>query len=451
MKTPAKDFHHVVPPKNLNILLTNGRFPASLDLARQLRKAGHNVLSVDPMQYHVCKFSIDVSKSWQTPAPSRNPAGYVDAVKKVIRKARVDMIIPIHEEILYLAESGDPEIIQRLFAPPFARLYQLHSKWEFHQLLRHCQFGTPETHLCTTRADVERLDRNAEWALKPVLGRACSGVCHLKPGRDPDWNTIDLSPEHPYVAQEWVRGNRYCTYGVFRNGRVQAFGVYPVLETIDGSSSVYFEATEHDAIWEYATALASELQFTGQMALDLIEEGADESNEVNEVRDSPRGLYRHFGDRLRRLKPSSSASSKEQDGSRSPAPSPRRLVAIECNPRATSGIHLWSGTPNLAFAFQDTDCMLPELDAQPGSARQTAPGMLMWEHRQTNARRYFQHLKRMLRARDVIWSLRDLGPVLVQPFLLASYYRICHDLGGIPLAEMFQNDLVWSPGFGDKS
>ena len=28
-----------------------------------------------------------------------------------------------------------------------------------------------------------------------------------------------------------------------------------------------------------------------------------------------------------------------------------RLVAIECNPRATSGIHLWSGTPHLANVF----------------------------------------------------------------------------------------------------
>lgn len=433
------NIHHA-PSRKLNILLSNGRFPVSLDLARQLRKGGHHVFTVDPMQYHVCKFSIDVKKSWQTPAPSRDPAGYVDAVKRVIRKANIDMIIPIHEEIFYLAESYDKEITERLFAPSFSTLYELHNKWEFHRTLNRCRLDTADTHLCTTRGDIDRLDRSLEWALKPALGRASAGVHHLRPGQEFDAGTIDLSPERPYLAQEWVKGRRYCTYGVVRDGHMQAFGIYPVLETIDGSSSVYFEAVEHEGIKEYVTTLASELQFTGQMALDFVEEGLDE----DELHGSPRALYHHVGQRLRGLKQPS--DEEDRNGNLgSPSKAPRRLVAIECNPRATSGIHLWSGTPKLALAFQDTDRKLPELSAKPGFARQTAPGMLMWERKRTSAWRYFQHLNRLLRTRDVIWSLKDFGPVLLQPFLLASYYRICHNMGGISLAEMFQSDLIWDP------
>lgn len=59
---------------SLNILLSNGRFPVSIDLARQLKLAGHNVYVVDPMHCHVCKFSNSVKKSYQVPAP------HVDAV-----------------------------------------------------------------------------------------------------------------------------------------------------------------------------------------------------------------------------------------------------------------------------------------------------------------------------------------------------------------------------------
>lgn len=435
------------PFQKLRILLSCGRFPVSLDLARQLRKAGHSVFTVDPMEYHVCKFSIAVKQSWQVPAPSRNAGGYVEAVKKAVRKANIDMIIPIHEEIFYLAESEEPEITKRLFAPPFAQLYRLHNKWEFCNTLTQYGLDAVETHLCTTRDHVAALDSDCEWALKPVIGRASTGVYHLKPGKKLEWSAIDLSDNHPYLAQKWTRGNRYCAYGVFRDGRAQALAVYPVLETIDGSSSVYFQASEHDGVREYITALTERLGFTGQMGLDLIEEGPDECH----IRDSRWGKYRQFGHRLRHPRGRGGSPPADETGTNgadhtSHSEKPTRLFAIDCNPRATSGIHLWSGTPNLAHAFENTDHSLPEFAAQPGFSIQTAPGMLMWEHSRTDARRYFQHLDRLLRTRDVIWSVRDLAPVLLQPFLLASYYRICHDKGGIPLADMFQDDLIWKPG-----
>lgn len=42
--------------------LTRGRFPVAINLARQLWTAGHYLFVVDPMEYHVCKFSKAVKK-----------------------------------------------------------------------------------------------------------------------------------------------------------------------------------------------------------------------------------------------------------------------------------------------------------------------------------------------------------------------------------------------------
>ncbi|KAJ9493395.1 hypothetical protein H2202_011135, partial [Exophiala xenobiotica] len=81
-----------------------------------------------------------------------------------------------------------------------------------------------------------------------------------------------------------------------------------------------------------------------------------------------------------------------------------RHVAIECNPRATSGVHLWSGTPKLAVAFADNAVQLPELAARPGRARQTGPGMMMWEHKEANFKRYLTHLARLWGTKDVMFS-----------------------------------------------
>ncbi|KAJ2936396.1 hypothetical protein H1R20_g698, partial [Candolleomyces eurysporus] len=97
-----------------NILLSNGRFPVSLDLARQFRLAGHRVYVVgeDPMHYHVCKFSKDVKHSYRVPVPRENPDGYVEGIMRAIQDANIDIVIPMHEEIFYLAEASqtNPEL-----------------------------------------------------------------------------------------------------------------------------------------------------------------------------------------------------------------------------------------------------------------------------------------------------------------------------------------------------
>lgn len=406
-------------PNPLNVLLTNGRFPITLDLARQLHAAGHYVFVIDPMQYHICKFSTAVKRSYYSPAPNVDAQGYIKAVKMAIQKSKIDLIIPLHEEIFYLAENGDKHVLSRLLAPSIDVLYCLHNKWSFTRLVRGLGLDVPETHFCNNINDIHALDRTKEWAVKPILGRASMGVHHLRPNdRHLSLETIDISENKPYIAQQWVTGERYCAYGVFKQGKMEALGIYPVLETIDGSSSVYFESANHEGIRAYVRRIAEALQVTGQLAFDFIENGEKSIS-------SRQDLHTSTG----------------------------RLVAIECNPRATSGIHLWSGTPYLANVLTSSMASLPspsrpimrwesqsdapkELRAKPGFKRQVGPAMLMWEHKNASFRRYIEHMKRLLQTRDVVFSWSDIWPVLMQPFLLTSYYEICRERGNVSLPDM---------------
>lgn len=382
----------------LKILLSNGRFPVTLDLARQLRRGGHRVYVVDPMHYHVCKFSAAVRKSYHVPAPHVDPAGYLAGVKQAVEESDIDLIIPLHEEIFFLAECDDPDIQKRLFAPPFEILMRLHNKWEFSKWLTQIGIDTPKAWLCRNMDDVRKLDATKEYALKPVFGRASSKVYHLKPGQPPP-EDCDVDEENHYVAQEWIYGMRFCTYSVVRRGRIRALGIYPVQDTIDGSSCVYFEAIEHAGIQAYVERIVTQLgDITGQLAFDIHE---------------------------------------TEDG---------RLVAIECNPRATSGIHLFSRTADLARVFCETDPSQPSLIARPGVRKQVAPGMLMVPVKShSNVKEYLRHMKRLMGTRDVMFNARDVGPSLMQPFLLTSYYEICRERGGMRLADMFQWDLTFEP------
>ncbi|PWW72768.1 hypothetical protein C7212DRAFT_366318 [Tuber magnatum] len=388
------------PTTPLNILLSNGRFPVSIDLARQLKLAGHNVYVVDPMHYHVCKFSNSVVKSYWVPAPHVDPEGYAEGVRRAVKDAKIDLIIPMHEEIFHLAEQtsdvsdGGCEIVRKLlFAPDFQTLVRLHNKWEFSRFLGKTGCDAPRAWLCRNMDDVRALPHGeTELALKPVYGRAAKGVHHLKPNT-PLPEGVDVGPENEYIAQEWITGNRYCSYSVLRDGRVFAFSVYPVVDTIDESSCVYFQSIEHAGIRTYVERIADALPgMNGQIAFDFIE--TDD-----------------------------------------------QLVAIECNPRATSGIHLWSGTPDLAHSFTQASPAV----ARPGERRQLIPGMLMWSKKGAGLREYLRHMKRLMGTKDVMFSKRDLLPSLMQPFLLTSYYEICRERR-MNISTMFQWDLVWEPG-----
>jgi len=374
----------------LNILLTNGRFPVSLDIARQLHKLGHNVYVVDPMRFHISKFSRNVKKSYLVPAPHIDASGYVEGIRKAVREKNIQLIIPLHEEIFYLAQIDDLKPI--LFAPPYHTLISMHNKWEFYELVVAAGLDAPLSYQCRNMDDVRKLNLSEkEYALKPVFGRALSGIHHHVPGEPlPE---LDIREDNQYVAQEWIRGTQLCSYAVSRDGEIKASVVYPVIDTIDGSSCVYFKAIEHAKVKYFMEQFARAYNITGQLAFDFIE-------------------------------------------------TPEKLMVLECNPRATSGIHLFKKTPFLAEAF--TNPAAPRRDAIEGTTRQLVPGMLMWEHSNVSGKQRMQHTKRVLKTRDVTFGKNDPIPALMQPFLYITYIKQCR-AKDLKLKELFQWDMIWDP------
>jgi len=91
-----------------------------------------------------------VRKSYQVPAPHIDPVGYTGGVQRAVEDANIDLIIPMHEELLRLAEQTsdvngrDNQIVRkRLFAPDFQTQIGLHNKLEFSQFLREAGCEAP--------------------------------------------------------------------------------------------------------------------------------------------------------------------------------------------------------------------------------------------------------------------------------------------------------------------
>ena len=123
------------------LLLTAGRGTYALTLARRFHAEGYRVLVADAWPHTLCRYSSAVARYFHVPSPARETSAWLDAVWDIADRQSVDLIIPIYEEVFYLAQAkaarkGGPP----LFAPNFETLIGLHDKWLFIQKAQELDF-----------------------------------------------------------------------------------------------------------------------------------------------------------------------------------------------------------------------------------------------------------------------------------------------------------------------
>lgn len=375
------------------ILITAGRSPITLDLARQLNAAGHEIYITETSRFHLCSFSNAVKKNFIIPSPRFEPKNFLDALTKIVKDEKIDMLIPAWEEVLNISMNLDlfpPEC--DVFCSPFKLLHTLHNKWLFMQRLSALGLPTPETQLVEKLADLETLDFGTSYVLKPCYSRASQKIRKVNPN-DP-LPIIDIESHNPWVAQEWLEGNKYCTYSVCHNGEVNAHGIYPVEYSIEGNSCLTFRSIEHKKILDWIKYFVKSQNFTGQIGFDFIE---------------------------------------TEDGT---------IYPIECNPRSTSGAHLFRTEDQIDRAFLNTttETICPPV----GRSKQFAAGMIFygWKALPTQTGKS-EYLNQLLFSKDVVFEFSDLVPFFSQPLLAVKYFLISRKLQE-KLYSTFYYDLDWN-------
>ncbi len=133
------------------VLLTGGRAAAALELARLFRGAGWRVVVAESLRWNPSRWSRAVARSYVVPWPNRDPDAYIDALLRVVRRERIDLLIPTCEEIFYVAKGRDrlaPHC--RVFTENIETLRRLHSKWLFVQTALGHGLPVPPTTLLTS-------------------------------------------------------------------------------------------------------------------------------------------------------------------------------------------------------------------------------------------------------------------------------------------------------------
>jgi predicted ATP-grasp superfamily ATP-dependent carboligase len=291
------------------VLVLGGRSPVALDHARRFAAQGWQVHVADSIPCRLSASSRAVHACHRIAPPRFEPGGFVRDLAALISARRIDLVLPSNEEALYLsAYRGRLPAAVQVAVEDFALVSALHSKWDFVNLARAHGMPVPDS------ARVQDLAQARAWAgdrpvvLKPEFSRFGVHVRLYPRGIPAD--APELPPLGPWVVQELLQGTELCSYAIAWRGQLRALACYAPRHRLGRSASFYFEPVQRDDITRAVAALVAGTGYTGQISFDWIV-GAD-------------GCAR----------------------------------ALECNPRATSGLHLFPADAALpaALAGEDVSC-----------------------------------------------------------------------------------------------
>lgn len=301
---------------NKVVLITGARAPVALHLKRLLVAAGHTVWLADCVRHPLAATGDDRTRYRQLPPFTEDHQLAAGALKRLISEKDIQLVIPTCEEALHLSAIWQSNQMQAdLFAPDIELLQQVHNKYEFIQLCSNLGLPTPRTQLLQNPADIAKIATPKDWVFKPVWSRFGSEVL-LRPNASPLGRIIP-SPDAPWVAQEALEGTEICTYAIAHEGRIVALASY--IGMVRAGAAVCFEPINSDDIRDFVSKFVQQTAWTGQISFDFI---------------------------------------KAKTG---------QLMPIECNPRATSGLHFFSEPDGFSKAlFGDTAEVTPNVTTPQG-------------------------------------------------------------------------------------
>ena len=283
----------------MNVLVTGARAPITADLAQALTLSGHHVWVADSVPTPIGAASPHIRGVFRLPPPRTDFAGFVDRLRTLCTEATIDAIVPTSEEVFWLARTIPhlPKSVD-VRTSPLSVLSRLHHKATFARLAISLGYGAPENHELSTPADLARISDPTRFVFKPAYSRFATRTLLSPTARQ--LAHVRPTPTQPWLAQTRLYGRELCSYNIAVAGRLVLHVAYEPLFRVGVGSSTYFSPVEHPPLRAMCAQFIATTAFTGQISFDTI--------------DTSTGL-----------------------------------VAIECNPRGTSGVHLAAQRP-AAFA-----------------------------------------------------------------------------------------------------
>ncbi len=291
------------------ILLTGGKMTKSVELARAFHAAGHRVILAESSKYRFTgyRFSRAVAKFYCIPDPQ--DSGYAKALCEIVDREGVDVFVPVSSPASSIFDADARALLDakcEVLHGDSDTVRMLDDKSRFSAQAESFGLRVPHWRRITDPAEIEEFDfpEGREYILKriaynPVGRMDLTRLSSATPQRNSEFaRSLNITENDPWILQQFISGQEYCTHGTVRNGSLQVYGCCE-----SSAFQVNYEMVDKPDIRTWVERFVKELNVSGQLSFDFIE---------------------------------------ASDG---------QVYAIECNPRTHSAITMFYDHPNLAAAY----------------------------------------------------------------------------------------------------
>lgn len=288
------------------VLITGARAPVAIDLGRSFSAAGYAVYFADSVCALAAKAStVSNHRVIRFASPRYEFATFAKELNDWVLEFNPKLILPTCEEVFYIAAAAHKYNFSSLvFCPSLIALEKLHSKIKFIEFAKSLHIGIPQTHVLDGSCEAQDLPFTLqESVVKPEYSRFGTQIL-IKPTAAAFEKLSPCSTKR-WIVQEYIEGDELCLWCAAVKGRIVASAAYRPVWRYGHSAAYAFEGVDSSEALKIAEVIVAAEGLTGQLSFDMI-------------------LTRD-----------------------------RRVIPIECNPRSTSGLHLFDASPDIAHAVMN--------------------------------------------------------------------------------------------------
>ena len=262
------------PARSIRVLLSEGSSLSAVQTVNDLGPLGYQLHIVDPAPRCLASWSRYVQRVHPCPPYGLDPAGYLHAVEAVIASARIDVLLPTHEQS-YLFARVRSRLAERvgLPVPDFAAVDAVLNKASFSRLLHTLGIPQPPTRVVST-ADALVATTDFPCFVKTAYGASSRGVWLVHNAGQLRLLAEQLvaggllADDAEVIVQAPAAGEFELTLAAFDRGRLVGAHCCRRLRAGASGSSASKVAVDRPAVREHLSRLGAHLGWHGALALD---------------------------------------------------------------------------------------------------------------------------------------------------------------------------------------
>ena len=259
------------------ILISGGKMTKALQLARSFKQAGHRVILVEAHKYWLTghRYSWAIDRFYTVPNPDH--PDYPQALLSIVQKEKVDVYVPVCSPVASYYDA----VVQSILAPHCSvmhvnveTLQRLDDKYTFAAAAESFGLRVPKSYLITDPQQVIDFDFTGtarKFIIKSIPYDSVRRLdltklpCETIAETAAFVNALPISKQKPWIMQEYIPGQEYCTHSTVREGHLQ---LHCCCES--SAFQVNYASACQPEIEAWIRTFAKRLNLTGQVSFDYI-------------------------------------------------------------------------------------------------------------------------------------------------------------------------------------